>query len=309
LNHSLTDSFEIIVSVNNNSFGEFTKSKYFNTELIQWKCLHQEVVSMSDSINSAIKFSTCDWLFILSDDDCINKYFLKDIDLPNMCPYSLYATKINFIDENGRVFRENKGYPRKVYNGEETLDLFFLNKFHNHISLLVFSRKLLDAVGPFEIQGYPNGYYMDVVFHGKAFAACNCVYTSNNTNFSRRESSIQASAKFYFGEEVNDYFEIIVNNLFSNEKFNRAAIKRGFSKKKYYKKLIQERFQSEWSKLNRLAYNTSNYKKLEFLYKYLSYWKTGKIFKVFSFLHLLKFYIKLLLPQRLKNKIKLLLYN
>lgn len=307
IEHNLSDSFEIIVSVNNSSFEEFENCKYFNNKFITWKCLHEETIPMDESINRALEFATCDWVFILSDDDCISNKFLEGIDLNRLSINSLYATRINIIDEKDQIVSVGKKYGKGVYSADEAMDLFFRKNIHNHISLLVFNKKLLEKTGKFKIQGYPNGYYIDTVFHGKALANCDYLYTADNIVFSRRESSTQGSSKFYFDKEVNDYFNIIVDAYFEDENFKKEALKRYGSREAFYTKMIQDRFYTEWSKLNKPVYNKSLKKKLEFLYKHLRYWNTGIGFKFYSFIYILKFELVKILPQSVKNKIKKLL--
>lgn len=306
-NLKLAYEFEIVVSVNNRSYGEFSNSRYFNNAKITWNCIERETIPMADSINEAIKLSTGEWIFILSDDDIILPNFLQNIDLLELSNKSLYATRINIINEDDDLIRENKSYDSKIYNQDEALELFFQNKIHNHISLLVFHKSLLIQIGGFKLMGYPNGYYIDTVFHGKALANCDFLYTSENIVFSRRESSTQGSSKFYFDKEVNNYFKIIVNDFFNNKNFREKALKKYKRKECFYRRMIQNRFYTEWTKLNKPIYNKSLTKKIIFFYKYLLYWNTGTFFKLYSFVYILRFEILKRLPQSIKNKLKKLL--
>lgn len=307
LNLDLNFEFEILVSVNNSSFKDFKSSKYFNDENIVWKCIEKETIPMPDSINKAIEFSSGEWIFILSDDDLILEGFLSEVNLLNLSEKSLYATRINIIDENDNFVRENLKYSKEVYSRQEALDLYFKFKIHNHISLLVFHRNLIDKKNIFRLMGYPNGYYIDTVFHGKALANCDYLYTAEKVVFSRRESSTQGSSKFYFNKELNDYFNTIVDAYFEDEIFKEEVLTRYDSREAFYKKMMQNRFYTEWSKLNKPVYNKSIKKKFEFLYKHTMYWNTGIGFKFYTLLYLMRFELVKNLPQSVKNQIKKLL--
>lgn len=307
LNLKLPYKFEIVVSVNNKDFSDFKNSIYFKNDKIIWKCLRKNTIPMADSINQAIEYSKGEWIFVLSDDDLILEDFLAEIDLLTLSKQSLYATRINIIDDKGNVIRENKQYTKKVYSTQEAVELFMKNQIHNHISLLVFHTSLLKRIGKFKLMGYPNGYYIDTVFHGKALANCDYLYTADKIVFSRRESSTQGSAKFYFDKEVNDYFNVIVDTLFEDANFKIEALKRYGTKKAFYKRMIENRFYTEWSKLNKSIYNKSFKKELEFLYKHMIYWNTGIVFKFHSIFYVFKYELIKHLPQSVKNRLKKLL--
>lgn len=278
---------EIIVSINGLTSEGFEKSKFYNNPLVVWKCSNKKTAPMHESINNAIGYATSDWLFILSDDDIILDGFLKNIDLKGFLDTNLYSTRINIIDETGKVISETPNYNKSYYEKEEALNLFFTQQLHHHISLFVFHKDMYKKCGPFSFTGYKNGYYIDTVFHGKIIANCNKIYASSNIVFSRRETSTQGSAKFYFNKEVNEYFNIIVEAFFKDDCFQYEALKRYGSKKAFYRKMLQYRFFTEYSKLNMKTYNQKASKKIEFLIKQL-YWNTGLKFKLLSFLYAFK---------------------
>ena len=296
----------IFVNINSDS-KDFEQSLYWNNDKVKWRYKDIPTNKMYESWNDAIDNSYGEWIFLLSDDDILHNNFCKDIDINKFSPDSIYITRINIIDENSNFMSENKCYLQKEFTKEEILNSFFQNKIHNHLSLMLFSRKLYEKIGKFSFAGYPNGYYLDTVFHGKAFANCDLVYAAEEIVFSRRESSFQESAKFYFDKEVNDYFNIIVDAYFEDENFKKEALKRYGSRKAFYKKMIQDRFYTEWSKLNKPVYNKSFKKKIEFLYKHMRYWNTGIGFKIYSFLYLFIFKAIQMMPLTTKNKIKNLL--
>jgi len=304
LDLNLSINIEVIVSVNNESIESYNQSKYFQNSNIIWKCLETIPVNMADSMNRAISFATADWLFVLSDDDLILDGFLDGIDIDKLSTNSLYATRINIINNNNEVQRENPAYSKLRYSKEEALNLFFDKKFHNHISLFLFNKKLFYKIKKFQLMGYPNGYYMDTVFHGKILANCDYVYTSDKVVFSRRESSTQGSSKFYFEKEINDYFMKIVDSYFEDENFKIEALKRFKSKKNFYRYMIQNRFYTEWGKLHKSVYNKSIKKKFEFLYKFFMYWKTGVRFKMYIIFYLVAWKTKKSIPKAIKISIK-----
>ena len=301
-------SIKLNIHVNVNSTSEdFEKSLYWNDKRVIWRYTEKFFPSQRESINNAVENAKGDWLFILSDDDYILEDFFQNIDLKEFSRNTLYATRINIIDEFDVIQKENPEYEKSKYTKEEALSLFFKSRIQNHLSLFVFHRSMFEKIGKLVFTGYPNGYYIDTVLHGKALANCDYLYTANKVVFSRRESSSQGSAKFYFDKEVNNYFDIIINAFFEDENFKKEALKRYGKKKYFYKRMIQDRFYTEWSKLNKPVYNKSLKKKLEFFYKHLVYWKTGGKFKIFSFFYVIFFGLNQYISPSLRNKIKKIL--
>ncbi len=298
----------IVVCVNNKSFNGFENSIYFNSSYVKWECFGEATVPMQDSWNKAIDLIDANWIFILSDDDIIHKKFLGGIDLNKLDYHSLYTTSVEIINKNGEFIRTSNELEKNIYLGNEIIQLFFNNKLHHHLSLFVFHKKLFDLCGGYEFTGYPNGYYLDTVLHGKMMANCNAMIVSELPVFSRREFADQASAKFYF-DNVNEYFYIIVEALFCDKKFKDLAVIKYKTKKLFYRKMIQDRFFTEWSKLNKNIFNNSYRRKIIFLYKYLFFWKAGAFFKMTSFFYVFLFPLKELLPKSLLFHIKKYLGN
>lgn len=295
---------EIIVSINNINVEGFKRSKHFENPKIRWECINKKTVPMHESVNNAISYASNEWLFILSDDDILVNGIFKEIDLNTFSTSTLYSTRINIIDENDAVVRENSKPKKEILTSLEAFELYFNNKIHHHISLFLFHKSMYRKVKKIVFAGYPNGYYIDTIFHGKLIANCDQIIMAQNIVFSRRESSTQGSAKFYFDQDVNDYFKIIVDELFKDEKFKHEALRRYGSKEKFYRKMIQDRFYTEWTKLHNPVYKQPFSKKLELLYNHILYWNTGKKFKFFSVVYILLFGTKKIIPQSLRENIK-----
>ena len=294
---------KIFVNINSSS-KDFEQSLYWKEKEIHWRYIEKPTPIMIESINDALDNSRGKWLFILSDDDILHDNFLKGIDLNKFTNHSLFLTRINIINEDDILVRTNSEYTKNIYTKNEAMNMFFDLKIQNHLSLMVFSRELYEEIGKFCYSGYPVGYYNDTIFHGKAIANSDHIFTSKEVMFSRRESSFQGSSRFYFGKEVNTYFDVIVNAFFKDDKFRLEAIKRYSSKEKFFRKMLQNRFKSVWYKLNKPVYNKSITKKIEFLFKHIYYWNTGIYFKIYSFFFLLKVEISRIIPESIKMKIR-----
>ena len=181
---------KVFVNINSSS-KDFEQSSFWNDERVQWRYIKKTTSIMFESINNAVDNSFGDWLFILSDDDIVHDNFLKDIDLNSFTNQTIFLTRINIIDEGNNIVRTNDKYTKNVYTKAEAMKMFFNLKIHHHLSLMVFSRELFQKVGKFCYTGYPNCYYLDTIFHGKAIANSDQIFTSNEIMFSRRESSFQ----------------------------------------------------------------------------------------------------------------------
>ncbi|WP_420316811.1 hypothetical protein [Ekhidna sp.] len=295
---------EIVVHINNTSESDFENSKFWKSEEVKW-CggCYYNIMPMDESITTALDHASGPWLFLLSDDDMICDNFLEGIDLKYLSSNSLYMTHVSIIDEYNKITRTSKSLfsDVKVISRDQGMDWFFNRLLHNHLSLFVFSRTLYDKVGPYRIVGYPNGYYMDTVMHGKFIANCDEIYGSKMQVVLRRESSFQGSSKFYF-KGVNSYFEAIVDNLFSDEEFKNNVILRYRNRKRFKKKMIQDRFKTEWSKLNKSIYNNNISRKIAFLWYYTMSWNTGIIYKISSLMYIVFYRFKNLVPSSVKKK-------
>ena len=270
------------IFVNINSYSkEFKNSRYWNDNRISWRQATKPGVSMYENVNDAIFHSYGEWLFVLSDDDIIKENFMKGINLENENTNFLYCVnQIEIIDENGNKIHENSRYIEgETYTNDEIMPFFFQEYIRHHISAICFSRTLTTKLNYFSSNcGYPNGYYGDYIFFGKAFANCEKVFMSNEIVFSRRETSTQGSAKFYF-KDINSYFNIIVNDLCSNKEFNKY-VKLYYGNKHIYKiEMMKHRATIEWTKLQNKTYNTSKIKFFKFLYYLITKWEVPIPFK------------------------------
>lgn len=277
----------VFININSESTN-FIKSKFWKDKRVSWRYNEKPGCSMYENVNDAIKHSVGKWLFILSDDDIILPNFLSGTSLTKFNLNDLYLTRINIIDENSTEKSVNKPFQKNEYTSDEMMSIYFDKSIQHHLSLLLFSRDMYNKIGGFtEELGYPNGYYGDTIFHGKMFSNCNTCYVSSEVVFSRRETSTQGSAKFYFNN-VNEYFNVIVNALFDDERFEKNALKRYSTRKKFYRSLIQDRFRIEYSKLSNKTFNKSYKRKVHFIFKQLS-WNTGISFKLISPFRIIKY--------------------
>lgn len=287
---------DVGIFVNINSSSEnFKKSEFWHSPRVHWRYIETPTINVYESLNDAIEHSIGDWIFVLSDDDLIHQNFLKDVDLNRFSENSLFFTRIDIIDENDVLIRENTKYTSLLYNGDEAMQLFFNNSFHNHLSLMMFSRKMFEKAGKYRYTGYPSNFYTDTIFHGIAIAHSDFVYTSSEIMMSRRESSFQQSAKFFYDKEVNHYFTIIVDHYLSDQEFCKMAMSKYKTRQKYLESIIKARFFTEWHKLNNPQYNIYVSKKMRFLWNYLWHWDIGLLFKCLSIGYII-------LPQYLRNQ-------
>ena len=284
----------IFININSQSKA-FKKSKYWRSPYVNWRYIDTPTKNMHDSFNDAVEHSTGNWIFLLSDDDILHTNFLKHIDFKKFTKDSLFLTRINIIDENDLIIHENSEYSSKIYDRDEAMSLFFSNYFHNHLSLMMFSREMFYKAGKFRFTGYPNGYYIDTVFHGIAIANSDKVYTSTDIMMSRRESSFQQSAKFIYGKEVNQYFNMIVDHYLSDSVLYKLAMSKYHTRQNYLESIIKTRFFTEWRKLHNPTYNTYVLTKIKFLWSYLWHWDIGLLFKCLSIGYII-------LPECLRNQ-------
>ncbi|MCJ8294569.1 MAG: glycosyltransferase family 2 protein [Oceanospirillaceae bacterium] len=286
----------IVVWVNNCSYSGFEQSDFYKSSNVQWMCIGKNTVPMFESWNAAIANTKSEWCFLLSDDDLLIKGFLEGVDLERLNKRTLYASTINIINEDSEYLRGSIQLPKSNYESNEAIELYFKNRFHHHLSLFVFSREMFNICGGFVFTGYPNGYYLDTVFHGKLLAECDGMIVAHKPVFSRREFIQQASAGFYFSD-VSEYFDIICLRLFENEKFKIQAVKRFGSITRYKKDLMQHRFYTEWYKLNNNVFNTSFKDKVSFFKNVFWGWELGGVFKIKSVFRLLFISVKSTLPE------------
>ncbi|MDB3957865.1 glycosyltransferase family 2 protein [Opitutales bacterium] len=300
LNHSLSSSFEIIVSVNNLTLFGFEKSNYFKHKNIRWKCLRKQTVSMPESLNSGLKFCTCDWLFILSDDDCITKEFLQNFSLSHLNSNNLYTTRIRLVDENEHIIEEKEKYSKNIFSRNEALDLFFNDKIDHHLSTFVFNRALFDKTDGYHTSGYPNGYFIDSVLHCKLISNCESLHTADEVVFERRIFPNQSSMAFYFNKNVNIYIKNVVESFLQDENVTYQILKRYRTKKIFYRLFLKKRFKTEWFKLRKINYTNRLIKRSELIFFYFLYWDAGLLNKLHSIIFIIKYFIALITPKYTK---------
>jgi hypothetical protein len=275
----------VFVNINSSS-KEFQTSAYWSSPSVKWRYKDTPTNNMHESFNDAIDHSTGDWILLLSDDDILHTNFLSGIDVCNFSRKSIFLTRINIINDKNSKIRENRKYTSDKYSRDQAVELFFNNSIHNHLSLMMFSRSMYKNIGKFKNTGYPNGYYIDTVFHGIALANSDYVYTSPEIMLSRRESAFQQSSKFYYGKEVSQYFDKIIEAYFDDPIFKSEALQRYGTASNFKKQMLRSRFFTEWRKLNNQIYNNSFRVRLDFLMKYVLHWNTGIVFKLLSLLYI-----------------------
>jgi glycosyltransferase involved in cell wall biosynthesis len=286
---------EIIVSVNNQSLDGYENSRYFNHSDVQWMCIETDTQPMEKSWNFAIDFASKDWIFLLSDDDVIGSGFLSDIDFDKLTEISLYLTRSQIIDENNIIKGSCFSPSKYFYHRCEILELFFKHKIQDHLSLMVFHKKLYKKIKGFSYAGYPSGLYIDTIFHGKAFANCDQVFIAKEIVFYRRESSTQQSSKFYSDSKVNDYFDVISNSFVQDHNFDEQVKKRFKTVKSFREYLMKFRFFVEWRKLHNPIYQKNFKQKSRFFINYFKNWQLPLSFKLLSVLFIFIYTIKIYL--------------
>jgi hypothetical protein len=295
--------FEVIVSVNNQSFDGYENSRYFRHSDVQWICIESETQPMEKSWNFAIDFVSKDWIFLLSDDDVIGSGFLSDIDFDKLTESSLYLTRSQIIDENNIIKGSCFSPSKTFYQKREILELFFNHKIQDHLSLMVFNKNLYQKIKGFSFAGYPTGLYIDTIFHGKAFANCDQVFIAKDIVFYRRESSTQQSSKFYSDSRVNEFFEVITKAFLKDLEFRKIALSKFKSENKFKHYLIKHRFFVEWGKLHNPVYKKRISDKIKIYRKFLMFWDVPNVFKIISFMYILIYPFKKLLSGN-KNLLK-----
>lgn len=271
---------KIHININCIIDNRFEKSIYWKHPKVFWRYTEKTFSAQRESINDAIKHAEGDWFFILSDDDYILDGFLENINLSSFSTKSLYATRINIIDESNNIIRTNYPYKYNTCDSKEAIYLFLKEYFHNHLSLFVFNKNLIDSEEPFVDTGYPNGYYIDNVFHAKLIARCDKIFFAQDVVFSRRELATQGSSKFYFTKSVNNYFKIIVNELKKEDEIKVTIINYFKTIENFEIELKKFRVTIEWSKLHNKQYKTSLFLKIKFIYFLLFLLKVPFQFKI-----------------------------
>lgn len=247
---------------------------------------------MEKSWNFAIDFVSKDWIFLLSDDDVIGRGFLSDIDFDKLTESSLYLTRSMIIDENNIIKGRCLSPPQNFYQKGEIVDLFFNHKIQDHLSLMVFNKNLYKKIKGFNFSGYPNGLFIDTIFHGKAFANCDNVFIANKSVFSRRESSTQQSSKFYSDSRINEFFEVITKAFLKDLEFRKIALYKFKSENKFKLYLIKYRFFVEWGKLHNPIYKKKINDKFNLYLNFLVFWDVPITFKVISLIYIILYPLK-----------------
>ena len=261
---------QIIVSVNSLD-NLYKNSKYFSSKSIIWIFHPNPIVKMHDSWNFAIDKADGNHIFILSDDDLINKNLIENLFDKYVEDDVLILNRTSIFNQNGEIVSKQPKWSKTEYNKKEMFDYFLRNKITHHVGTFIFPKKLWKYVDGYKASPYPNSYYVDTVFHGLLISHSKKTITNNLIGINRRVHQKQASSKFYFRfQKINNYFLIIVDQLFSNKNFSMLMKEFQISKKKYYKMMLFDRFIIETNKLGNKTYNT---KKINYLILLLNVFK------------------------------------
>lgn len=267
------DDTEIIVNVNGESVHTHESSNFFSDSRVSWHCTGSKL-PMHESWNKAVEASKGSWLFLLSDDDLINPGFFDDPEAQIISSRSLYAVNHNVINVEDEVVGESQFPIEDTLRGGSVFHAFLAGRFRHNLSLFVFPRCLWEEIGGYEDCGYPNGYYVDTVFHGKLLVRAENVYCEHRKVFSRRESSFQASQIFYIGPKVNFYLKTVARRLWTDKKFRERLPKKRFpSLNSYRAQIAFERFMTEWRKSLNPNYDKGRKFRIALLLSFLFFWR------------------------------------
>ena len=239
---------EVIVSMNADTNAAFRPSKYWTDSRVIWK-LSGSRLPLHQSLNFAASHASCSWLYILSDDDVILPGFFDrpDLFLPD---YScLYAAKHQNIDESGSKGESGKHPSAQLFRGG-VFEQMLGDAYRHNLGLFVFSKAMFDEIGGFEDTGYPNGYFVDVIFHLKLAARALQIWNEQRIVFHRRESSFQGSSKFFIGAEVNQFFRVMQNGIEADETLVAKLRESGFSPSEFFFDLKKKRAKTEIRKMS-----------------------------------------------------------
>lgn len=231
-----------------------------------------ETLPLFASLNQAVAASSGRVVFLLSDDDRIEPGFFWDPKRFLVTSRSLYAVKHWVIDENSQRIGMSKFPTEDLLRGENVFRAYVKDRFRHNLSLFVFPRDLFDEIGGFRSTGYPNGYFVDTVFHAMILARADFVYCDQNLVFSRRESSFQGSARFYVGREASGFLRKISGILW-NDSYTGPRLAEQFKEYEEFRQAsVLNRFRSEWKKSLRPVFGKSSWFRLLLAFKFLLFW-------------------------------------
>ncbi len=271
---------EVLVSVNGRETSVTRRSQFRKHPKVRWQFSNEDVKPHWVSYDSAVNGVRTEWVLLLSDDDYLTpslEQALKDFPWENS--EALFATHILIQNSQSESVREGKK-PPELLVGSEVLQAHFEDRFHHHLSLFIFPKKIHSEVGGYVPNLYPNGLFVDTVFHGWLCARAQLVLGASDAVLVRSESPNQSSGVFRIGREVNYLMQSVVNAFEQDELFSRGIVAKYGSSQKFYERLLVKRFGTELGKLRNPIYGRGFAHQLRLLFSFLFFWRVPRARKV-----------------------------
>lgn len=264
---------EVVVSVNGFSLAPFRSSRFFLDGSIRWECRKAPPAPLHESLNFAVTKAKNSFIFLLSDDDEMCAGFASGLVKHGLSPNQLYATSLAVGDpESGKPFRKS-GYGLLEMAPREIAHAAYHWRFHHNLSLFIFSRHLFDSTGGFVDSGYPNGYFVDTIYHLKLLARAPSVRCSSAVDVRRNLSSSQGSASFFLGPEVNGLLKHVAAEIWADLP-TRSMLSAWISSFEELRRfLVRRRFRTEWSKTGMAIYGGGIRLRTVLLVQFLIHWE------------------------------------
>jgi len=141
--------------------------------------------------NHSIKYAKGDWIVLAADDDLYEPTFCEEIikltrQYPNI---DLIRSRVNQIDEEGKVFWSETSYPEYI-SGYEFLHDWLVGKSFTCVGNYAFRRKALEQMGGFI--NFPCGFCSDLATPIQL--AANGVANTRDLLFNFRQTPVHLSA-------------------------------------------------------------------------------------------------------------------
>lgn len=264
---------EVVVSVNGVETPVTKNSRFRASQQVRWQFSNQQVEEHWISYNTAVHAANGQWVLLLSDDDFLVSTLETELQsFPWDNRGALFATHILIRNSESGESREGKR-PPSFLQEHDVLRAHFDNLFHHHLSLFVFSASLFSEVRGYVPNLYPNGLFVDAVFHGWLCSRAQLVLGASKPVLVRQEGPAQSSAVFRIGKEVNDLMMSVVEAFVLDETFAFGVTERFGSIQKFYETLLVQRFGTEWGKLGNPIYAKGPKERVKLLLSFLLQWK------------------------------------
>lgn len=298
----LNKNIQIVISINSEK-ESFVNSKFWKNSLVSWIRVDKYKDSIEKSLNFAVNQVKTPWVFILSDDDKLTRNFPSNLDFNKLMADEIIYLERNLLIENN-ILNVLPKYKKSTFKTKDFINYFFNHSISHSISSFIFSRKLFSKVGGFIHAGYPNGYYVDTIFHGKLIANASNIHCTNSISYLWRVSINQGSSKFYFQPTmVNSYFKTIARLCYKDKKLKKYIDEHFINIENFRIFFQQQRFFTDLSKLSSKAYNVSLSKKIIFIISFLR-WDVSLMFKVKGLFLFIFFPLKKIFNPLLTKKFK-----